>query len=511
MSLERGTSFGHYTIEEPIGRGGMGEVYRARDTKLGRDVAIKVLPEALSRDKERKDRFEREARLLAQLNHPNIATLHGLEEHAGQLFLVMEMVEGETLAERIARGPLPLDEAVSLFIQIAEGLEAAHEKGVIHRDLKPANLKITPEGQIKILDFGLAKAFAPEQDVSAETSQSPTLTKGTRLRQGFGEAGTQLGAILGTAGYMSPDQARGIPVDKRTDVWSFGCCFYEALTGRGAFEGKTSTDIIAAVVHEEPRWEILPRSTPAGVRELIGRCLQKDARMRLRDVGDARIQLVQPAADEPTTDGARRLGVSWIAAGAAVLAAVLLTWFLRSVPLPPALPVAYLSSSLEPEEKLRQFIDIEFPLSRAAMVLSHDGHYFAFTSGTGVRPVLYVRRLGEPDGAVALPGTDGAVGPFFSPDDEWIGFWTDGKLKKIRVDGGPTQSICDSLVPPNGASWGRDGTILFGANEKGIFRVSADGGEPRAVTTLAEDEQSHGLPSFLPGGDAILYSSVTIR
>ncbi len=280
MSLEPGTTFGHYTIGRLLGKGGMGEVYRARDTKLGRDVAVKVLPEELSRDKERAARFEREARLLAQLNHQNIATLYGLEEHNGQLFLVMEVVEGDTLAERIARGPIPVDEALSLLIQIAEGLDAAHAKGIIHRDLKPANVKITPEGQIKILDFGLAKAFFLERDVSAETSQSPTLTKGTAL-----------GVIMGTPGYMSPEQARGKPVDKRTDVWAFACCLYEVLTRKKAFDGETVTDVIAAVVNREPDFDALPVECPQNVRVLLTRCLRKNARERPKDIGDLGLAL----------------------------------------------------------------------------------------------------------------------------------------------------------------------------------------------------------------------------
>ena len=289
MNLERGTSFGHYTIEEPIGKGGMGEVYRARDTRLGRDVAIKVLPEELSRDKERKDRFGREAHLLAQINHPNIATLHGLEEHEGQLFLVMELVEGETLAERIARGPIPEKQTVALFIQIAEGLQAAHDGGIIHRDLKPANIKITPDGKIKILDFGLAKAFSTDDRVSAVTSQSPTLTKGTAL-----------GVIMGTAAYMSPEQARANPVDRRTDIWAFGCCLYEALTGARVFQGEAAADVIGAVVHKEPDWSRLPDGGSFALSRLLRRCLQKEARERLHAIAGravrARRRLVVAAA-----------------------------------------------------------------------------------------------------------------------------------------------------------------------------------------------------------------------
>ena len=311
---------GAYEVLELIGAGGMGEVYRARDTKLGREVAIKVLPEALSQDKERLARFEREAKLLASLNHPGIATLYGLEEDAGKPFLVMELVEGETLAEQIARGPISVDEALPLFIQIAEGLEAAHEKGIIHRDLKPANIKITPDNNVKILDFGLAKAFLPEDDVSAETSQSPTLTRGTAL-----------GAIMGTASYMSPEQARGKPVDKRTDVWAFGCCLYETLNAKRPFDGENITDILAAVVRAEPELEKLPSDTPAAVQRMIRRCLTKDRRQRLRDIGDARIELIELPEDEtsrhktPARSSMSTLGLGALL-GASVTAA--LFWFL---------------------------------------------------------------------------------------------------------------------------------------------------------------------------------------
>ena len=298
MELERGAALGHYEIEDLIGAGGMGQVYRARDTKLGRAVAIKVLPEGLARDKERLDRFEREARLLAALNHPNIATLHGMERSGELRFLVMELVEGETLAERIARGSIPLDEAVALFLQIAEGLEAVHERGIVHRDLKPANIKITPEGRVKILDFGLAKAFTSDEGVSAETSQSPTLTKGTAL-----------GAIMGTASYMSPEQARGKPIDKRTDIWAFGCCLYEALTDRKAFDGETVSDIIGSVLRDEPNTSVLPHE----VTRLIERCLKKNPRERVRDIGDIRLELPETLTVLPGKPISQRW-LLWVAA-----------------------------------------------------------------------------------------------------------------------------------------------------------------------------------------------------
>ncbi|TDI37349.1 MAG: serine/threonine protein kinase [Acidobacteria bacterium] len=264
----------------------MGEVYRARDTKLGRDVATKVLPEEFARDKERMARFEREAKLLAQLNHPNIATLHGLEEHDGQLFLIMELVEGETLAERMAKGPIAVQEVLPLFLQIAEGLEAAHEKGIVHRDLKPANIKVTPDGRIKILDFGLAKAMADEDATDAGASQSPTLTRGTAL-----------GAIIGTAAYMSPEQARGKPVDKKADIWAIGSVLFEALSGENPFEGETVTDLLAAIIHKEPDWSALPGNLPTAIRNLLRHCLRKNLAHRLRDIGDARLAIEDASAE----------------------------------------------------------------------------------------------------------------------------------------------------------------------------------------------------------------------
>ena len=304
MSLEPGKKLGTYEVLAPIGAGGMGEVYRARDTKLGREVAIKILPEEFSRDKERVARFEREAKVLASLNHTNIATLYGLEEWDGRQILVMELIEGETLAERIAVGPIPVDEAVALYIQIAEGLEAAHGKGVTHRDVKPANIKLTPEGKVIILDFGLAKAFSPVgESASVASSQSPTLTKGTAL-----------GTIMGTAAYMSPEQARGKPLDKRTDIWAFGCVLFEALARRPAFGGESITDVLANVVKTEPDWDRLPQTVPWRLRDLLRRCLRKDARRRLGDMSAARIDL-EDALGEPEVSASepqptRRRGIA---------------------------------------------------------------------------------------------------------------------------------------------------------------------------------------------------------
>ncbi len=319
MALEAGQKLGLYEILDPIGKGGMGEVYRARDGKLGRDMAIKVLSPEFAEDAERLSRFERKARLLASLNHPNVDTLHGLESSGDQSFLVMELVEGETLAEAITRGPLAIEEALSIFRQIAAGLEAAHEKGVVHRDLKPANIKITPDGDVKILDFGLAKALAVEDQSADDISRSPTLTKGTAL-----------GAIMGTAPYMSPEQARGRAVDKRTDIWAFGCCLYETLTSRRPFDGDTVTDILAAVVKNEPDWHRLPADAPQSTTRVLRRCLEKDRRRRLRDIGDVRLKLEETSEQgegasgltEKSTPARVRQALPWVlAAGLGLVSA----------------------------------------------------------------------------------------------------------------------------------------------------------------------------------------------
>ena len=398
MPLTPGTNLSQYEVVEAIGEGGMGEVYRARDTKLGRDVAIKVLPEEFARDQERLDRFEREARLLAQVNHANIATLHGLEEHDGQKFIVMELVEGETLAERIESGPIPVDEAIPLFIQIAEGLEAAHEKAIVHRDLKPANVKIGPDGKPKILDFGLAKAFVGEERIS-DSSQSPTLTKGTAL-----------GAIMGTASYMSPEQARGAALDKKTDIWAFGCCLYEALTGNKAFDGDSATDILAAVVKTEPEWKALDAETPARVRELIVRCLRKTPSKRVHDIADARLQL-EACVDEPPREPIRSgrwstsalVSVGLICAMAAVGLATLLSSNRRDAPR----PLRRLSANVLPSASGG---------GGPSWAISPDGSAVVSTTigGYGTRGRLYIRRLDE-TGFAPLVGTENATTAFFSP------------------------------------------------------------------------------------------------
>ena len=483
----------------------MGVVYRGRDTKLERDVAIKVLPEELSRDEERLARFEREARLLAQLNHTNIATLYGFEQADDRQFLVMELVEGETLAQRIARGPLTVGEALSLFIQIADGLEAAHEKGIVHRDLKPPNIKITPDENIKILDFGLAKALSPEEEVSAATSQSPTLTKNTAL-----------GAIMGTASYMSPEQSRGKTLDKRTDIWAFGCCLYEALTGNKAFGGETVTDIIAAVVNKEPEWDALASSVPRPVRRLIERCLRKSPRERLRDIGDARLELLEKETD---TGAAARGSPSTrqkIAALVAPLLALLVgllvgTVFETSVVSPPM----HLSVEITPAERVGDvgatsvrsttfLTQLEQPLSRTAIALAPDGQHLVFVGWQDGQQMLFHRPLEAPR-ARPIPGTEDALNPFFSPDGKWIGFWSDGELKKIAVSGGPPIPLC-SVSVIFGASWGDDDVIVFAGWHADLMAVHANGGAPRTLVVRENEGEEMVLPWVLPGANAVLFT-----
>ena len=464
----------------------MGEVYRARDTKLGRDVAIKVLPEEFSQDKERLDRFQREARLLAQLNHPNIATLHGLEEHDGQQFLVMELVEGETLAERIAKGPISAEEAISLFIQIAEGLEAAHEKGIVHRDLKPANIKITPDGKVKILDFGLAKVFVAGQDVSADLSQSETLTKGTAL-----------GVIMGTAAYMSPEQARGKPVDRRTDIWAFGCCLYEALAGKGAFSSETVSDTIAAVLDREPDWNALPSRAPASVDRLLRRALVKDRARRLQHIGDARIEMedaeVHPRLEEGAHRGVRWLPV-WTALGAALLASFVSLAVLRRGP------------STDEAVVTRLDISVPSPLPTnsglgSVLAIAPDGRHIVFQADG----MLYLRPMDAMD-ATPLPGTEGGYSPFFSPDGEWLAFFTSSQLKKLSMRGG-TPTTLANVSTANTGVWTAGGDIVFALyGPSGILKVPASGGRAQPLTTLAEGEIDHNFPTdVLPGGDYLVF------
>ena len=479
-------------------------VYQATDTRLGREVALKILPEKFVRDRQRMGRFQREAEVLASLNHPSISIIHGLEEADGVRALVLELVEGPTLAERIAQGPMPVEEALQIALEITQALEAAHEKGIIHRDLKPANVKITSEGTVKVLDFGLAKALETETS-NQELANSPTLTL---------EA-TREGIVLGTAAYMSPEQARGRELDKRTDIWSFGLVLFEMLTGKGMYAGKSFNETIAAVIHQQPRLEELPNDTPSKIRELLGRCLRKDPRMRLRDMGDARITL-----DECLAEGATPPEEALVSASEPPLWRRLAPW--AAIPFLAVLSLAVKPDSQVPEKPVTRF---QVPLAEGEMVihwhrhglaLSPDGTKLAFVAASRNFPSrIYIRSL---DGWSVIPVSERVSGqPFFSPDGKWLGFHTwskgfsEGKLKKVPLDGGPATTICDCRYA-YGATWGEDDTIIFNCNngwgEGGLWQVSASGGQPEEITKLDEEaaEVSHRLPDLLPGGKEVLYT-----
>ena len=500
MTIAAGTKLGSYEVLALIGAGGMGEVYEARDTKLGRNVAMKVVPEAFAHDAERLARFQREAKMLAALNNPNIATIHGLEHSDGTHFLVMELVQGETLADRVKAGPLPIEEALKVAVQIAEALEAAHEKQIIHRDLKPANVKVTPEGKVKVLDFGLAKAF--EGDPTNENmSNSPTLSR----------AATMQGTILGTAAYMSPEQARGKAVDKRTDIWAFGCVLYEMLTGKRAFDGEDITEILAAVVKTEPDWRALPATTPAKIRDLVRRCLQKDKTLRLRDAGDARIEVNEALTAPPATvtetaalaTRSWRERIAWSTTAALALIAIVLG-------------IGFVLRAPKPLEPMRLSADIgadatlDTSLGSSA-IFSPDGTRLALVAiGADEKRRIYVRSLDALQ-ATALFGTEDARNPFFSPDGQWLGFFADGKLKKISVQGGVAAALCDAPTD-RGGSWGDGGTIVFTPDVgMALFKVSSAGGTPEPLTTL--DKQAGNTtqrwPQFLPGEKSVLFTSGT--
>jgi eukaryotic-like serine/threonine-protein kinase len=489
--MEPGTQLGHYTVLAALGKGGMGEVWRARDTKLGREVAIKTLPREFAEDPGRLARFGREAKLLASLNHPNIAIIHGFEEDKGKHFLVLELVEGETLADRLERGAISVEESLKLAVQIAAALEAAHEKGVVHRDLKPANIKLTAGGKVKVLDFGLAKAFETE---SAETnlSNSPTLSM----------AATQAGVILGTAAYMAPEQAKGEHVDRRADIWAFGVVLYEMLAGERLFKGEDIPEILAAVLKEEPRLD----GMPAKVRPLLRRCLEKDPRKRLRDIGDMGLLLeegdLQPAR---SSNPAAR----WIWPGVATLFAVIAVGlaFIHFRETPPETPLRI--TSLLPTEGSTY----DFRSTVALPALSPDGKKIVFgaraNDGKGPEQ-LWVRKLDSAK-AQPLPGTEGGHLPFWSPDGRYVGFGSsDRKLKKIDVQGGPPVWLTDLPNDFRGGSWSPEGVIVFGINSNGpVMRISSTGGTASPVTALDSEKESIGnrFPWFLPDGKHFLYIS----
>jgi eukaryotic-like serine/threonine-protein kinase len=469
-----GTKLAHYEITSHIGSGGMGDVYQATDTKLGRSVAIKFLPDAFSHDTERVARFQREARVLASLNHQNIATIHGVEEIGTRHFLVMELVPGETLADRIKHGAIPIEEALPIAKQIAEALEEAHEKGIVHRDLKPANIKLTPDGKVKVLDFGLAKFW--EAGPSPIASNSPTLL-----------GATTPGMIMGTAAYMSPEQARGKSVDRSADIWALACVLYEMLSGRKTFDGETVTDILSAIVRSEPDWSALPKDVPPHVRRLLHRCLEKDRRRRLSDAGAVLLEFQQTPEDAavpvPTS---RRERWAWLAAVVFGLAfAIALVIALRPTPAPPEMRV-----------------DIQTPSTTAPFefALSPDGRYIVFVASGDGPQRLWLRALDQ-TGARPLPGTDGADYPFWSPDSRSIGFFASNKLYRIDIAGGTLQFLAYAAAGRGGA-WNANGTILFSPNLAGpLSRIAAAGGEPVAVTKLDPPRQvNHRFPQFLPDG-----------
>jgi Tol biopolymer transport system component len=507
MSLSAGTRLGPYEVQSALGAGGMGEVYRARDTKLDRAVAIKILPEAFAADTERIARFDREAKTLASLNHLNIAHIHGLEEFDGVRALVMELVEGEDLAQRIARGAIPVAEALPIAKQVADALEAAHEQGIIHRDLKPANIKVRRDGTVKVLDFGLAKAMEPTGVASPSVSQSPTITT---------PAMTEAGMILGTAAYMSPEQACGKPVDKRADIWAFGCVLYEMLTGQRAFDGQGVSETLARVIEREPDWDALPARTPAPIRRLLRRCLQKDRKRRLDSAAAARFDIEEAMApsgdnDEGVTHprAAWHLALPWVLTGATALALALVLLF------------GGLRGNVASTAPIRVQVGLGADATLAtldrgsAAILSPNGRSLVFVGQRRTGPAsLFLRRLDQLE-ATPLPGTEGAHEPFFSPDGQWIAFFADAKLKKVAASGGAPVTICD-LPDGRGGWWAADGSIVFapffaGMDRGGLLRVSSNGGKPEPVTNLADGEVAHGWPQVLPGGAALLYASHTSR
>jgi serine/threonine protein kinase/Tol biopolymer transport system component len=498
MAVSPGSRLGRYEIVSRIGAGGMGEVYRARDSKLSRDVAIKVLPEAFAQDGERMARFEREARLLATLNHPNIASIYGVEESGSADALVMELAEGPTLADRLRSGPIPLHEALAIARQIADALEYAHERAVVHRDLKPANIKISREDTVKILDFGLAKAVLSETSAT-DPADSPTLSQIT----------IESGVLLGTAAYMAPEQAKAKPVDRRADIWAFGCVLYEVLTAKRAFPGDAVAETLAAVLKNEPDWSQLPSATPPHVRVLLHRCLQKDPKQRLRDIGDARISLeeVLSGAAEATPGLASKAPVSlpvtpWALFSVTVLAlAALAVVHFRQKPAAPAEPVRF---QVTPPDK--SSLTVGFGGSFA---LSPDGRHLAIVAlAQDARLHLSIRDL---DSLVArpLPGAEGALRDiFWSPDSRSLAFYEGSNLERIDISGAALAQVICPTSTFYGGTWSRDGLILFGSYD-GLMKVSAAGGAPSLLTKASGSRGEHALgsPSFLPDGRHFLYST----
>lgn len=503
-----GEILSHYRVTGKLGAGGMGEVYRAADTRLGRDVALKVLPESYAGDTYRMGRFEREAQVLASLNHPNIATLFGLEEQDGKRALVMELVEGQTLAERIRQGVMGIEETLLVARQIAGALEYAHERGIIHRDLKPANIKLTTEGQVKLLDFGLARALA-DDSFSSDASNSPTLSA----------MATMAGMILGTASYMSPEQAKGKPADRRADIWSFGAVLYELLARKQLYTGETASEILAGVIKEEPDWSALPPDTPLTIRKLLRRCLTKDANRRLQAIGEARIAIEEYLADPNASSAivseagttsrspAWRRALPWAMAGLFVLTTAIALWWSWKAPKRSELPMR-LSIELGPQTSLDLGRGSRGPRG-SSVALSPDGTALIFVAkGADGTSRLYLRRLAETE-AAPLSGTEGANSPFFSPDGQWIAFFGTGRLRKVPLQGGSPVVLC-RVEGARGGSWGNDGTIVFAPTPNGaLFRISDAGGEPEPLTKLdsGKGELTQRWPQVLPGGEGVLFTA----
>jgi eukaryotic-like serine/threonine-protein kinase len=501
MALGPGSRLGTYDVLSPLGAGGMGEVYRARDTRLNREVALKVLPDYFAADPERLARFEREAQTLAGLNHPHIAAIYGLEEKDGARALVLELVEGDTLAELIANGPVPADEAIRIARQIADALEAAHEQGVIHRDLKPANVKVTPAGVVKVLDFGLAK-LASTADVTGGTatslSMSPTMASPAML--------TGAMVLMGTAGYMAPEQARGKAVDKRADIWAFGVVLFEMLTGTRAFAGESVTEVAGAVIHTDPNWDALPASTPPFLRMIVRRCLQKEPKQRFRDMGDVRLALdgaftvTEPSAVSPGTSHRRGPGLVPIVAGAlvvAVLAGAGVWWLTRP--------------QQESRAPMRFSVLPPAPDSLTPMVdISPDGRTISFIAvDAGRAPRLWVRPLDTGESRMLAPTDETRFPAFWSPDSRSLVMWADEKLKKVALAGGPPETIAE-VKGFAGGTWGSSGTIVFaalGQDSSSLMRVPAAGGTP--VEIFKSQGGAAVLPVMLPDGQHFLYLFLT--
>jgi serine/threonine protein kinase len=499
MGLAAGTKLGPYQVNSALGAGGMGEVYRATDTTLNRHVAVKVLPAKFAQDAERMARFKREAQLLAALNHPHIATIHGLEESSGTYALVMELVEGETLAERLQLGALPLREALNIAVQIAEALEAAHEKGIIHRDLKPANIKITPEGTVKVLDFGLATA-AEADESSYDPSKSPTISALTT---------TQAGMVIGTAAYMSPEQAKGKRVDRRADIWSFGVVLYEMLVGKPLFVGEIASEILANVITKEPEWAALQSKIPGAVRHLLQHCLVKEPKHRLQAIGDGRIAIEDYLAGRTVVTSEPGLATEspllrWTTAGLLLTVIVLagLLWRVRKILPPPVLRYSFTTGTTTGNQQLKLNL-----VTGPAVAISPDGTKIAYVTLVNGSSSIFMRKQNDFQ-PVHVSGTEDALNPVFSPDGQWLAFQSNGRLKKVPVGGGPVISIAD-MGDPRGISWISNDEIVYTVGTtSGLQIVNASGGTSRTLTELdpAKKERSHRWPYVLPNSKAVLFT-----